>query len=65
MNERNVVDVLADVGEDLRDQFSTLPVALEFERARHERTGIALPHVDVAVHFAVERLAGVFVSAGL
>ena len=49
--------------KDLRDVHAALAVLAERERARHQRPGIALPDDDVA--FAGQRLAGVFVSAGL
>ena len=65
VNERDVVDMLPEVREDLRHQLSTLSVTLELERARHQRPGITLPDDDVAVDLVVDRLPRVFDEAFL
>ena len=57
--ERDLVDVPADGRKDLRDFDPALPVLPEGERARHQRARRTLPHDDVALHLAVDRLAGV------
>ena len=56
VNERDVVDVLSEVRKHLRHQLSALSVALELERARHQRPGITLPDDDVAVDLVIDRL---------
>src|SRR6185436_17803604 len=60
VQERNVVNVLADVREDFRHLDAALPVLLEAERARHQRTGKSLADDDITLHLAVDRLARVF-----
>ena len=57
--ERDLVDVPAEVRKELRHLDPALPVLLEREGARHQRPGKSLPHDHVALHLAVDRLAGV------
>ena len=55
MHERQVVHHRAHVREELGDELAALAVALELERAAHERAGVALPHPHPA--FARQGLA--------
>ena len=63
--ERDLVDVRAQMREELRDLDAALPALLERERTRHERPGESLAHDHVALHLAVDRLAGVLRERGL
>jgi hypothetical protein len=63
VDERDFIDQLARLREHLGHQLAGLAHALELERARHERTGMALA-TDVAVHLVVERLSAHFTRPG-
>ena len=63
--ERNLVDVPAEMREDLRDVDAALSVLLEREWARHQRPGEALAHDHVAAYFAVDRLTRILLQRGL
>ena len=60
-DERHLVDLAGEVREDLRDLDAALPVPLELERARHERTGVSLANHHRVGH----RLAGVLLQGRL
>ena len=60
VDERDVVDVLSGFREHLGHQLARLSHPLELEGARHQRTRVALTHMDITNAALVERLARIF-----
>ena len=63
VNERQVIHHGRDIGEDLGDPCSGLPVLFEAEWALHQRPGIALANFDLA--FSLHRHAVVLLQRRL